>query len=637
MKFLDLFAGIGGFRSGLEANGHEAVGFVEIDKFARKSYEAMYDTEGEWTRTDITKVTNEEFAELKGKVDIITGGFPCFAKDTLITTSNGLKPVQDIQTGDMVLTHKNRFKEVVEPMVKQKEGVFKLEVTGSPETFVTEEHPYYVRELVDSWDSYRPVKELSRPKWVEAKDLTENHFIGFSENKGTNEIAKETAWFTGKTIASSGRASFDDEIQSLSKKHLKQVVDAFLNTKGKVIDGVTYVDVDTKQEVLELGQAVQKAYEEPYDIHHIGDKYTLSFQRGGNTFAEGVYDLGMLWMPIKNIEYLSDWDGKVYNFEVADDNSYVANNTTVHNCQSFSIAGKRLGFADETRGTLFFDIIRAAEMIEPKILFLENVKGLVSHDGGNTVKVMLNVLTELGYDVDFEVFNSKYFNVPQNRERIFIVATKNHEKDWSLKDIIEENPTVNKRLKEVLDDEVEDKFYLEDAKIEKILSEWLTYNSKDRNYVQVSREAIKDLDKNRRIYNGESIAPTLLANSSPAKIIVEKEPAQAGKHLSLTGEPKLSVVGNTSRTHHNSHNVYHSEGLAPTLTARDFKGPKQVAYQKGDTYEIRKLTPLETWRLQGFTDEQFAKSQEVNSNTQLYKQSGNSVTVNVIKEIAAKF
>lgn len=77
MKFLDLFAGIGGFRMGMERAGHGCVGYVEIDKYARKSYEAIYDTEGEWTKHDITKVTDEEWRQFRGKVDVICGGFPC--------------------------------------------------------------------------------------------------------------------------------------------------------------------------------------------------------------------------------------------------------------------------------------------------------------------------------------------------------------------------------------------------------------------------------------------------------------------------------------------------------------------------------------------------------------------------------
>lgn len=90
-------------------------------------------------------------------------------------------------------------------------------------------------------------------------------------------------------------------------------------------------------------------------------------------------------------------------------------------CQSFSIAGKRKGF-DDTRGTLFFDIARILAHKKPKHLVLENVKGLLSHDGGRTFQTIIRVLTDLGYFIEWQVLNSKNFGVPQNRERVFIVG-----------------------------------------------------------------------------------------------------------------------------------------------------------------------------------------------------------------------
>ena len=90
-------------------------------------------------------------------------------------------------------------------------------------------------------------------------------------------------------------------------------------------------------------------------------------------------------------------------------------------CQAFSIAGNRRGFED-TRGTLFFEIARFASILKPKYLFLENVKGLLNHDKGDTFEVILSALDELGYDVEWQVLNSKYFGVPQNRERVFIIG-----------------------------------------------------------------------------------------------------------------------------------------------------------------------------------------------------------------------
>lgn len=90
-------------------------------------------------------------------------------------------------------------------------------------------------------------------------------------------------------------------------------------------------------------------------------------------------------------------------------------------CQVFSLAGRRLGFED-TRGTLFFEIVRCAQEIQPRFLFLENVKGLLSHDKGKTFRTILTTLDELGYDVEWQVLNSKDFQVPQNRERVFIIG-----------------------------------------------------------------------------------------------------------------------------------------------------------------------------------------------------------------------
>ena len=288
MKFLDLFAGIGGFRMGLENLGHECVGFCEIDKFARKSYKAIYDTKGEIELHDITEVTNEEWRKLRGTVDIICGGFPC---------------------------------------------------------------------------------------------------------------------------------------------------------------------------------------------------------------------------------------------------------------QAFSIAGKRKGFLDETRGTLFFEIARAAKEIQPPLLFLENVKGLLSHDQGRTFRTILSTLDELGYDAEWQILNSKDFGVPQNRERVYIIGHLRGACGRPVFPIRGESGTTNR------------------------------------------------------------------ANS---KVIYK-------------------VLGSTQK-----HCAKTDGTFAPTLTSSMGTGGGHIPMLVYEKLRIRKLTPRECWRLQGFPDWAFDKAQEVNSKTQLYKQAGNSVTVNVIKAIAER-
>lgn len=291
MKFLDLFAGIGGFRLGLESAGHECVGFCEIDKFARKSYKAIHDTEGEIELHDITAVTNEEWRKFRGTVDIICGGFPC---------------------------------------------------------------------------------------------------------------------------------------------------------------------------------------------------------------------------------------------------------------QAFSIAGKRKGFLDETRGTLFFEIARAAKEIKPPLLFLENVKGLLSHDKGRTFRTIISALDELGYDAEWQILNSKDFGVPQNRERVFIIGHLRGKCRRQVFPIFGKNGTTN----------------------------------------QTNVKQIGNISESN----------------------------------SFGGNPQ------TGR-------VYGIDGISPTLNTMQGGGrePKILIDKK-----IRKLTPMECWRLQGFPDWAFDKAQEVNSNSQLYKQAGNSVTVNVIKAIGER-
>lgn len=316
MKFIDLFAGIGGFHLGMEQAGHECVGWVEIDKYARKSYKAIYDTEGEWTKHDITKVTDEEWRQFRGKVDVICGGFPC---------------------------------------------------------------------------------------------------------------------------------------------------------------------------------------------------------------------------------------------------------------QSFSIAGKRRGFADETRGTLFFEIARAAKEIQPSYLFLENVKGLLNHDKGRAFRTILATLDECGYDAEWQLCNSKNFGVPQNRERVFIVGHLRGRRTREVFPIVRKGGKADKTIKEV-------------AKI----------------------------NPNRHSGGGQELKVAVC------------EATKIGYDVAQLGD-SINFAQPNSKTRRGR--VGH--GVANTLTTS-----VEQATLTGDL-RIRKLTPLEAWRLQGFPDWAFARAKQAGlSDSQLYKQAGNSVTVPVIKAIA---
>lgn len=274
-------------------------------------------------------------------------------------------------------------------------------------------------------------------------------------------------------------------------------------------------------------------------------------------------------------------------------------------CQSFSVAGKQQGFND-IRGTLFFDVIRVIKEKKPKYLILENVKNLISHDNSKTIKTILKSISDCGYTFDITVINSCEAGVPQSRERTYIIGILNHEtekfemdkrnakisliKNWANDNNLKSMNFFNKitmknkkkHIKDILEDDVDKKYYLNTDKIKKYLNKIderkLSIKSENKIIKEFTlpREVHNDLDRQRRVYSIYGISPTLLARSDSPKIIIKNN----------------------------------------------------------DKYYIRKLTPLEALRIQGF-DNNFTNNIQKKgmSDTQLYKQAGNAVSPPVIAEI----
>jgi len=208
-------------------------------------------------------------------------------------------------------------------------------------------------------------------------------------------------------------------------------------------------------------------------------------------------------------------------------------------CQSFSIAGRRRGFSD-TRGTLCFEILRIAEQRKPPILLLENVKGLLSHDKGKTFRIITESLDELGYDVEWQLLNSKYF-VPQNRERIFIIG------------------------------------HLRGSGSRKILP-----------VGEVRTGNVKSFGKTQDTKNRHSGA------------ITSNYWKGYGAGRTMIAEPKIKLHKNSKD---DSYRVYETDGIARTLRSNSGGlGSKTGVYNMGN-YRFRKLTPKECERLQGFPDD----------------------------------
>ena len=304
-------------------------------------------------------------------------------------------------------------------------------------------------------------------------------------------------------------------------------------------------------------------------------------------------------------------------------------------CQAFSIAGARRGFED-TRGTLFFEIARFASILKPRYLFLENVKGLLNHDRGNTFEVILSALDELGYDVEWQVLNSKNFGVPQNRERVFIIG---HLRGGSGRKVFPlsgdgaaitcEQPKINKvgNIRKKGKSQSGDVVSI-DSLAPTLCS---TTTQKDPLKVLIENEIKQfgvlqpNYNQSGVVYEIDGISPTIRAYQGG-----NLEPKIRVKEATKQGYQEAEIGDSVNLSHPNSKTRRGRVGkqIANTLLTGESQGVVEPDFR------IRKLTPKECWRLQGFPDWAFDKAQEVNSNSQLYKQAGNSVTVNVIAAIA---
>ncbi|MGQ7469903.1 DNA cytosine methyltransferase [Streptococcus suis] len=262
-------------------------------------------------------------------------------------------------------------------------------------------------------------------------------------------------------------------------------------------------------------------------------------------------------------------------------------------CQAFSIAGKRAGFED-TRGTLFFEIARFASILRPKYLFLENVTGLLNHDNGNTFETILGALDELGYDAEWQVFNSKNFGVPQNRERVFIIG------------------------------------HLRGAGGRAIFP----FGRGDKEIGSLQGQSTNTITA--RYGEAQGSGSYIIEGQQPKIIQRGHGYNQGGEHDTA---PTLTSNSWQENNHVKVYDFYNrkTKDEVGTLTASGHQGnTKAGTFGILDGIRIRKLTPRECWRLQGFPDWAFDKAQAVNSNSQLYKQAGNSVTVNVVEAIAKR-
>lgn len=369
-------------------------------------------------------------------------------------------------------------------------------------------------------------------------------------------------------------------------------------------------------------------------------------------------------------------------------------------CQDFSVAGLQAGGDKDsgTRSSLMYETLRIVEKLKPKYVIWENVKNLLSKKHRHNFDAYLEAMEKLGYKNYYQVLNAKNYGVPQNRERVFTVSILDDKiiyddynssirKDqdtigtlttncgsqaprngWKIIEkkisfAFPEPIPLKKKLKDVLEKEVDEKYYLSQEKADKLkfsdVSKTIRAGGRGSvdkhswDIVKVGDLDIKGQDQIRRVYSSEGVSPTLSTmqgGQRQPKIIddtygYDKQPREyndvsptlrSGRHglkvaiktankkgydLAQDGDGvDLAYPNSTTRRGRVGHEV------SKTLECSGTMGTLQ-------NYRIRKLTPKECWRLMGFSDDDFTKAEKVNSNAQLYKQAGNSIVVNVLEGI----
>lgn len=557
----------------------KVVGISEIDKYAIQAYGAVHGDCPNYG--DISKINWDEVPDF----DFFSYSFPCFTKGTLVLTKNGFKEIQDITESDEVITHTNQFRKVVKPMINAYKGdLYHINAMAFHGIDCTPEHPFYVRKRYKKWDNpnRRWQRLFEEPTWVNAKDLTKDHYLGLAINQkarlpkwdgvednrwGHHKISntlsvkfnylafwylmgryvgdgwkKESQSGNGIVICCGGRK--EDELiktiegcgfnyttskertvrkYTISSNELYAFVDRYgYYAYGKKIDAETmdlprhllgwflmgYFDADgckvgeyykassvSRNLIYGIGQCIAKVYQRPFQITRTKrnpktyiegrevnqrDSWSIAFKKEWCKQDKAFYEDGYIWFPIKSIttEFA---ECSVYNMEVETDNSYTANGCIVHNCTDISNAGVQKGLEEGsgTRSSLLWECRKAIESKKPKYLLMENVKALVSQKFLPFYKKWEQYLADLGYDNYGMVMNAKDFGVPQNRERIFLVSILGDHDGFRFPSPI----PLEKRLKDVLEPEVDDKYVLSDQAIEGFLKHNENHEAKGTGFI----------------------------------------------------------------------------------------------------------------------------------------------------------
>ena len=446
MKYVSIFSGIEAATVAWHPLGWEPLAFSEIDPFPSTVLQHHYPNVP--NLGDITKI---DWNPYKGQADLVVGGSPCFPSGTLILTSERLKPIEEVKVGDMVLTHRNRWRRVTatgskiaDTIVLRGNGVSSLECTPN--------HPFYARTRVHRESGYG---YEYKQEWIPATDMVGRQWLNM--NAATEplpvpalpdgvSLTEPFLRLIGTWLSlgqSSSLPAFRFDSRSINRWVMKQfggkekhipswVYGLSENLRISLLEGyfqrmdsVRYAQPCSGMQLL-VGMKILAAgagyrssilYEENPSIHSTGT-YRIKFNT--SPIDSDDFDDDGYWGRV-NEKTVGRSNVLVYNLEVEDDHSYVAAGIAVHNCQSFSVAGKREGLAGASG--LMFEYIRAVRELRPRWFVWENVPGAFTSERGEAYRQLLSEMDALGYGLAWRVLDAQFFGVAQRRERVFLVGS----------------------------------------------------------------------------------------------------------------------------------------------------------------------------------------------------------------------
>lgn len=363
---------------------------------------------------------------------------------------------------------------------------------------------------------------------------------------------KELATFLNQFGRGAKNKFIPSFVFDLPQEYIQELLRGYIDSDGhKTKEGVFRVSSISKELIYGIGQLVAKAFNRPFSILFTKNNptkmiegrlvcqseytYILSFKPDQRKSDRAFYEDGYIWCPIKNVIETEEYE-EVYDIEVENSHSLTVNGVIAHNCQSFSLAGLQHG-GDEgsgTRSSLMWNTVQIVKEIKPKIIIWENVKNVLSVKHKHNFDRYVDTLNEYGYNNYYKVINAKHHGVPQNRERIFVVSIRKDIDNGLFK--FPEPYELKTRLKDLLDNIVDEKYYLSDEQISKIQSS---------TYIQ-----------NKRRIQDKDYADTLCARDfKDPKCVQVEEPVV----------DRMYGIFDTEKSKHQAGSVYDKEGLAPTL------------------------------------------------------------------------